>query len=233
MAEALGLQEAANGALRGSFDVRLVATDVSAKVLPQTRQLGNITIPAASRADVERNGLRVLTKTELQPGRYQLRVAVGSQQRGGSVLLDLDVPDFSKKELTMSGLVLRGPEEPEGVFLPTGDPLEALARRGPTTSRVFRNSDVVTVYAEVYEATGGRPHNIEVKAVLRSEGGEVIPVASATRSSDDVKKAGDVLRVELQLPLAELKAGRYVFSLDTKSTAGGDTLTRTVPFRMR
>ena len=232
-AEALGLQEAANGALRGSFDVRLVATDVSAKVLPQSRQLGNITIPADSRATVEREGLHVLTKTELQPGRYQLRVAVGSQQRGGSVLLDLDVPDFSKKELTMSGLVLRGAEAPEGVFLPVGDPLEGFARRGPTTARVFRSSDIVTVYAEIYETTGTKPHNIDVTAVLRSETGKVIPVAMASRSSDDVKKAGDVLRVELQLPLAELEPGRYVFSLDAKSTAGGDPVSRTVPFRMR
>jgi VWFA-related protein len=232
-ADALGLQEAANGALRGAFDVRLVATDVSAKVLPQTRQLGNITIPADSRAAVERNGLHVLTKTELQPGRYQLRVAVGSQQRGGSVVLDLDVPDFSKKELAMSGLVLRGVEEPEGIFLPVGDPLEALGRRGPTTARVFRTSDVVTAYAEIYDDPGGRPHSIEVKAVLRSEAGTVIPVASATVSSDDLKKTGNMLRVEPRLPLGDLQPGRYVFSLEAKSTAGGDAISRSVPFRMR
>ena len=232
-AEALGLQEAANGALRGSIDVRLVATDASAKVLPQSRQLGNITIPPASRADVEREGLQILTKTELQPGRYQLRVAVGSQQRGGSVLLDLDVPDFSKKELTMSGLVLRGPEEPEGVFLPAGDPLEGLGRRGPTVARVFRTSDIVTVYAEIYEDPGGRPHNVEVKAALRNEGGTIIPVASATVSSEDLKKTGNVLRVEPQLPLGDLSPGRYVFSLQAKSSAGGDTRERSVPFRVR
>jgi hypothetical protein len=232
-AEALGLQEAPNGALRGSFDVRLVATDVSAKVLPQTRQLGTITIPAESRAGVERNGLRVLTKTDLQPGRYQLRVAVGSQQRGGSVVLDLDVPDFSRKELTMSGLMLRGADEPEGIFLPVGDPLEGLGRRGPTTARVFRTSDIVTAYAEIYEAAEGRPHDIEVKAVLRSDAGQVIPVASATVSSESLKKTGNVLRVEPQLPLGDLQPGRYVLSLEAKSTAGGDTISRAVPFRMR
>ncbi len=232
-AEALGLQESANGALRGSVDVRLVATDVSAKVLPQSRQLGTITIPAASRADVERDGLQVLTKTELQPGRYQLRVAVGSQQRGGSVLLDLDVPDFTRKELAMSGLVVRSSGEPEGIFLPKGDPLEPLARRGPTTERVFRNGDAVSIYAEVYEANESRPHHIEINAVLRSEAGQVIPVASATVSSEDLKKAGNMLRVEPQLPLAELAPGRYVFSLEAKSSMGGDPVTRTVPFRMR
>jgi VWFA-related protein len=232
-AEALGLQEAANGALRGSFDVRLVATDVSAKVLPQTRQLGNITIPPASRAEVERNGLRVLTKTNLEPGRYQLRVAVGSQQRGGSVILDLDVPDFSRKDLAMSGLVLRGADDPEGIFLPAGDPLEGLGRRGPTTARVFRTSDSVTAYAEIYEDPGGRPHDIEIKATLRGEGGVVIPVASATVSSESLKKTANMLRIEPQLPLRDLQPGRYVFSLEAKSTAGGDTVSRSVPFRMR
>jgi VWFA-related protein len=232
-AGALGLHESANGALQGPIDVRLVATDVSAKVLPQSRQAGTITIPANSRAAVERDGLHVLTKTELKPGRYQLRVAVGSQQRGGSVLLDLDVPDFTKKDLAISGLVVRGSEKPAGVFLPKGDPLEALGVRGPTTERLFTNSDAVSVYAEIYEAAGGKPRSIEVNAVLRGEAGQVIPVASATVSSDDLKKTGHMLRVEPQLPLRELKPGRYVFSLEARSSAGGNPVTRSIPLRVR
>ncbi len=232
-AAALALQESANGGLRGPVEVRLVATDVSANVLPQSRQAGTVTIPANQRAAVERDGLHVLTKTELKPGRYQLRVAVGSQQRGGSVLLDLEVPDFTRKDLTVSGIVLRGAQEPEGVFLSTGDPLRELARRSPTTDRVFRSSDRVTAYAEIYEATGGKPHDIEVTALLRNEAGQVIPVASATRSSEDVRKAGDVLRVEPQLPLGDLQPGRYVFSFEAKSSAGGAAVTRSLPFQMR
>ena len=110
----LGLTELPDGALRGAVDVRMVATDVRAKVLPQIRQVGNISIPADTRDEVEREGLHILTKTDLQPGRYQLRIAIGTAQRGGSVIYDLDVPDYSKKELTMSGLVLRGPERAGG-----------------------------------------------------------------------------------------------------------------------
>ena len=119
------------------------------------------------------------------------------------------------------------------MFLPTGDPLEILARRGPTTARVFRSTDIVSAYAEIYDTTGSKPHDIVVTAVLRNEAGQVIPVASATRSSEDVKKAGDVLRVEPQIPLTDLEPGRYVFSLEAKSTAGGDTVSRVVPFRVR
>jgi hypothetical protein len=52
-------------------------------------------------------------------------------------------------------------------------------------------------------------------------------------SSEDLKKTGNALRVEPQLPLGELQPGRYVFSLEAKSSAGGDTVSRSVPFRMR
>ena len=231
---ALGLLEGPNGALQGAVDVRLVVTDVGAKVVPQIRpQAGKLSVPARAPGDARGNGAHILTKTELEPGRYQLRIAVGTAQRGGGVIYDLEVPDFSKKELSMSGLVIRGTEKPAGIFLPKGDPLEALAVRGPTTERVFTNSDAASVYAEIYEDPGGRPHNIEVNAVLRSETGQVIPVASATVASDDLKKTGNTLRVEPQLPLRELQPGRYVFSLEARSSAGGNPVTRSIPFRVR
>ena len=94
--QALGLIEGPNGALRGSVDVRLVVTDVRAKRVPQIRpQAGKIAVPARKPGDARREGLRILTKADLEPGRYQLRIAVGTAQRGGSVVYDIDVPDFS------------------------------------------------------------------------------------------------------------------------------------------
>ena len=229
----LGLAELPDGGLRGSVDVRMVATDVRANVLPQIRQVGNITIPADARDGVEREGLHILTKTDLQPGRYQLRIAIGTAQRGGSVIYDLDVPDFSKKELTMSGVVLRGPKEPEGMFLPAGDPLQSLSIGAPTTVRVFRSDDKVAVFAEIYDNTGGKPHSVDLKAEIRSENGEVTPVVTTSRSSDESKNAGGMLRLDTQLPLTKLMPGRYVLSVAVKSSAGGDSVMRTVPFRVR
>ena len=51
-----------------------------------------------TRARVEQTGLRMLSRFELPPGRYQLRVAADelATKPVGSVLYDLDVPDFSK-----------------------------------------------------------------------------------------------------------------------------------------
>jgi VWFA-related protein len=231
--QALGLAELPDGALRGPIDVRIVPIDVRSKILPQVRQLGNISVPASVRAEVERDGLHVLTKTDLQPGRYQLRIAVGTAQRGGSVIYDLEVPDFSRKNLAMSGVVLRGPDDPDGVFLPAGDRLEAFTIQAPTTARVFRSDDRVSLFAEIYEAVGGRPHGVDVSATVRSEAGEVTSVGTLSRSSDEMKKSGDMLRFEAPLPLKSLPAGRYVLSVEAKSSAGGEPVTRSIPFRVR
>ena len=130
-------------------------------------------------------------------------------------------------------MVLRGPNEPEGVFLPPGDPLESLTMRSPTTERVFRNGDRVAAFAEIYDTSGGRPHSIDVRAELRNESGAVTPIVTASRSSDELKKGGDTLRFEAPLPINDLAAGRYVLVIETKSSAGGDPVSRTVPFRVR
>ena len=61
-----------------------------------------------TKAIVEQTGLRALSRVELPPGRYQLRVAANelSSKAVGTVLYDLDVPDFTKAPLTMSGVAL-------------------------------------------------------------------------------------------------------------------------------
>jgi len=190
-------------------------------------------ITGSARERVERGGLHILTKTELRPGRYQLRIAIGTTQRGGSVVYDLDVPDYSKKELSMSAIVLRGPNPAEGVSLPTDDPLRTLTTRAPTTTRAFGSDDTVTIFAEIYDNTGTKPHRLDVTAEVRSESGEVTPVIVATPTSSDLQKTGNALLVDAPLPLAKLAAGRYVLSVTSKSSAGGDSVTRTVPFRVR
>ena len=128
----LGLSETPDGGMRGSVEVRMVATDVRAKTpaASPARRRDHHALP--ERPQRRSSGdLHVLTKTDLQPGRYQLRIAVGTAQRGGSVIYDLEVPDYTKKDLAMSGLVLRGSNEAEGMFLPAGDPLRALSTAAP------------------------------------------------------------------------------------------------------
>jgi hypothetical protein len=81
----------ANGKLRAG------ATDSLALALkPETK-----TRVAAS-------GLRLLKRVEVPPGRYQVRFAAQDSGGGslGSVVADLDVPDFAKVPFNMSGASL-------------------------------------------------------------------------------------------------------------------------------
>jgi VWFA-related protein len=228
----LGLATGSDGSLRGAVEVRMVATDVRSKLLPQVRQTGEVTMRGSARSDLARR-LHVLARANLPPGRYQLRIAVGTAQRGGSVVYDLEVPDYTKKELAMSGLVLRGSNEAEGMFLPAGDPLRYLSTNAPTTTRAFATGDRVSVYAEVYDDSGSKPHSLDLKVEIRGEHEDVTTVITVSRLSDDLKSTGGTLRLDSQLPLAKLTPGRYVLQVEAKSSGGGNTLTRSVPFRVR
>lgn len=59
-------------------------------------------------AHVNRHGFRTLSQLDLPPGRYQVRVAAREQgaDRGGSVVHDVVVPDYTAAPLAMSDLVL-------------------------------------------------------------------------------------------------------------------------------
>ena len=52
-------------------------------------------------------GIRVLTEMALAPGRYQLRAAGGPMVgKAGSVTYDLEIPNFTKDALSLSGITL-------------------------------------------------------------------------------------------------------------------------------
>ena len=58
----------------------------------------------ADRERVRGRGLRVVSQLDLPEGRYQIRVASASGGSSGSVVYDLEVPDFSDGAFSMSGV---------------------------------------------------------------------------------------------------------------------------------
>jgi hypothetical protein len=95
-----------DGRFTTDFDVQNLATDATAKIHPEFRHRGKLTIDAATHARVTRSGLRIVSQFELPAGRYQVRVASARGSTKGSVLYDLVVPDFEDGPLSMSGVAL-------------------------------------------------------------------------------------------------------------------------------
>jgi hypothetical protein len=95
-----------SGQYETDFEIRHVATDARNKLHPEFRHPAKLTIPPAVHRRVTESGVRIVTEFGLPPGRYQIRVASADATRSGSVVYDLDVPDFRKEALTMSGVAL-------------------------------------------------------------------------------------------------------------------------------
>jgi VWFA-related protein len=166
--------------------------------------------------------LRLVSQLDLPPGQYQLRVAVGETGgRNGSVLYDLEVPDFYRAPLTMSGVALTSasarltptvlPKNPLADFLP-----------GPAiTTREFAREDELALFAEFYEnAAGAPPHRLDITTTLREEGGRIVSQNTDERSSTELQGKQGGYGYTARLPLKALAPGLYVIRVEGKSRIG-------------
>jgi VWFA-related protein len=104
---------------KGSVQVRYIVTDAHRKIYPEIRHVG--TLPVASRvADATGDRVRLVADLELPPGRYQIRGVVGTEKDAGSVIYDLEVPNFRSETLMVSGVALT---QSDGADLPTIRPV--------------------------------------------------------------------------------------------------------------
>jgi hypothetical protein len=214
-----------NGTINGRAEVTFATTDREGKPRGGGRHAVDLTLKPDTLAQTKQRGLRLVSQVDLPPGRYQLRVAVGEEGgRAGSVLYDLEVPDFYRGPLTMSGIALTSaaarqtpsvlPKNPLADFLP-----------GPlTTAREFSRGDELALFAEFYENAPGAPaHRLDITTTLRNATGTIVTQNTDERSSTELQgaKAGGY-GYAMRMPLKTLEPGVYVIRVEAKSRLGGD-----------
>jgi VWFA-related protein len=106
-----------NGLFSANVEVRHLATDVNHKIFPEHRHRTTVGLDAANVPRVKASGVRIVSQFEVPSGRYQVRVASSSGQLNGSVVYDLEVPDFTEGPLTMSGVSIASLSANESVTL--------------------------------------------------------------------------------------------------------------------
>ncbi len=78
---------------------------------------------------VSTGAMRVLSQLPLPEGRYQLRASAGGAAVAGSVIYDLDVPDF-REDFSLSGVALTSSQaQPDVHVQPTARPDRRRAAR--------------------------------------------------------------------------------------------------------
>lgn len=189
---------------------------------PQTRRL------------LETHGVRVTRRLDLPAGRYSLRI--GARESGGAtgtVLLDLDVPDFSKGPLAMSGLAVASTRATETPTARPDEQLKDILPGPPTVLRAFTRSEVVTLFAEIYDHIRP-PHTLEITTTVTADDGTAVVRQTSQRESSELRARGDGFGHVQTIPLADLAPGRYVARVEARGlVSDGGSVARELEFSVR
>jgi VWFA-related protein len=186
-----------------------------------------------TRARVEQTGFRLLNRLELPPGRYQMKFAAHDTAGGalGSVIYELEVPDFVKSPLMMSGLAITSMS---GSALPTTRPdeqLKSVMPGPPVALRAFPQNDEVSVFAEVYDNEASKPHKVDIITTVTSDDAKIVFKNEEERSSTDIQGKRGGYGYVGRIPMKDLAPGSYVLKVEARSRLGsGVTVSREVQF---
>jgi hypothetical protein len=213
-----------NNVFSNRVEVVFSSIDESGTIRGGSRHVMSLDLRPETLAVARERGLRLVSDMALPPGRYQLRAAVAEQggNRSGSVLYDLEVPDFQKPGLTMSGISLTSGIGASTPTVRPRDPLKDVLPGPPIAAREFDRVDVMALFVEFYENAPGAPtHVIEISASLRGADGSVVFQDREERSSADLQGGSGGYGYSLQIPLRDVPPGVYVLRVEGRSRVEG------------
>ncbi len=187
------------------------------------RQTVELRMRSGVRADAD---YEVISRLRLAPGRYEVRFGAVRAGVAGSVFVSIDVPDFSKAPLSLSGVLI---ERTPALLIAPRDALAGLAPVVPTTVREFTASDRVTSFLRVYQGATRAPSDVSVVATIVGEAGRTLVEHRAGLDAGRFtpRRSADF---RWDLPLAGLAAGDYLLRID--ATTAGRSERRDVRFRV-
>lgn len=222
-------------------DLRLDSTDKIAVTYAVVDTDGKVraggTSSLALRPDmktrVAASGFRLLKRVDVPPGRYQVRFAADDPGGGsaGSLVADLDVPDFAKLPFSMSGVALTSASAVTQLTVRPDESLQQVMPGPPVAARSFPQNDEVALFVEVYDNDPGKPHKVDITTTVTSDEGKAMIKTEETRDSSELQGRRGGYGYAARLVLKDLPPGPYVLSVSARSRLG-DTppAERQVPF---
>lgn len=226
-----------DGLFTEDLEIVMFAVNSKGKTEDGARDTAPLKLSPRSYESVSRNGLRLTRRLELSPGRYQLRVGAREANGGavGTVVYDLDLPDFTKSPLHMSGIALASAWAAARTLTANPDPeFKDVLPAPPTAVREFPRNDTLAYFTEVYDNMPAPAHRVAIRtSVLADDGREVFSTSDERRSEDLAGKKGAYGHTG-SVPLKDLAPGRYVLRIDAKTLlSNGGTASRELEFRVR
>ncbi|HEV3217110.1 MAG TPA: VWA domain-containing protein [Vicinamibacterales bacterium] len=173
-------------------------------------------------------GLRLNPRLALAPGRYQLRIGMRESGTGvaGTVFYDLQVPDFTKDSLSVSGmLITAGTSQLVPTLISDKSPGPGLLPGPATSRRTFAQGDVLGIYAEIYDNISPRQtHSIESVTRLVGEDGRAVFTSRETHNGATARAGvtSTTFAVAKQIPLMDVPPGRYLLQVEASARGPKD-----------
>jgi VWFA-related protein len=189
-------------------------------------------------ARVVESGVRILRHLSVPPGRYQLRVAAqdNSKTKQGSAHFDIDVPDFTKNPIAISGIALAATADRAAYSPPKPgfDPFNGMLPGAPSGLREFPTNSEFAAFVEVYDNQPTPPHRLDISTTVRADDGRVVFTNSEERSSEELHGTPGAFGYSVRVPMTGWTLGLYVLTIDAKSRLGSATLvSRVIQFQVK
>ena len=166
----------------------------------------------------------------LAPGRYVVRLHATSTAlgRSGSVFADLEVPDFRRAPIVMSGIALGETPEPDAART---DVLASALPILPTSAREFSPGERITAFFRVFQNGTAAVAPVTAKfLILDLEDRRILDETTTIDAA--AFNADRVASHRFDLPLAKMQHGPHLLSVSVV-LPNGTTSRRDVVFRVR
>jgi VWFA-related protein len=217
------------------IELSWLAVDNKGKAWGTRNDSLSLNLRPETRARVEQSGLRMLNRIELPPGRYQLRLAARDSAKSnvGTIIYDLDVPDFFKAPFSMSGIVLTSLSGAAMATAKNDEQLKAVLPAPPIGQRSFPQNDEIALFAEIYDNTAGTPHKVDIVTTIIADEGRVLFKTEESRDSSELQGAKGGFGYTARVPLNGVPPGLYVLRVEGRSRLGqNQTARREVQFNV-
>jgi VWFA-related protein len=225
-----------NGTMQNEIELTTFAFDRKGKVKGAPAAKVDLKLQPRTHAAVVARGLRLTQRLALPPGQHTVRVGARELTGGGvgTLSYDLDVPDFYKNPLSMSGVVLTSKASGARPTAVPDSELKDILPGPPTAQREFVAGDTMAAFAEVYDTQGNTPHKIDITATVNQDGGRRVFAHSEERGTDELQGARGGFGYRVDIPLQDFAPGDYVLTVEARSRLSGNpTVRQDIPFRVR
>ncbi len=236
----LSFNKSPDGLFLNDLEISLFASEASTgKIRDGVRDMMNLKFRPQTHDLVSNGTLRIVRRIQVPPGKYQMRIGVREANGGrvGTVLYDLDAPDFSKGPLVMSGIAITSAAASR---VPTASPdpsvneFKDVLPAPPTAAREFDKEDTLAIFSEIYDNIGATAHRVGITATVLADDGKTVFTTSDERRSEELQGASGGYGYTTKIPLNTFAPGRYVLRVEAKSMLGNATpVKREVEFRVR